>query len=242
MRMRVEIDGERFEVDLSKPHDLSIAVDPHGPQRVRAFGLAAARSVPARSGTFVGDVRLGGSCNCEELAFSPHGSGTHTEGRGHISSERIAVRAPSPSLLPATLVTVTPRGKIIDAALLQDCRIAAPFQEALVIRTLPNPAEKRQRDWSGTNPAHLVSDAMEYLASLGVQHLVLDLPSADPEDDGGKLLAHRAFLRGDCTITELAFIDDAIVDGAYLLDLQVAPIALDAAPSRPILYEVTRAR
>jgi hypothetical protein len=37
----------------------------------------------------------------------------------------------------------------------------------------------------------------------------------------------------------LAFIDDAIADGHYLLNLQVAPFVADAAPSRPILLPLT---
>jgi arylformamidase len=41
--------------------------------------------------------------------------------------------------------------------------------------------------------------------------------------------------RPNATVTELAFIDDSIADGQYLLNLQVAPFVADAAPSRPIL-------
>jgi hypothetical protein len=45
--------------------------------------------------------------------------------------------------------------------------------------------------------------------------------------------------RPTATVTELAFIDDAIPDGPYLLNLQVAPFVADAAPSRPILLPLT---
>ena len=38
------------------------------------------------------------------------------------------------------------------------------------------------------------------------------------------------------TITELIFVPNTVKDGLFLLDLQVAPFALDAAPSRPVLY------
>jgi hypothetical protein len=98
---------------------------------------------------------------------------------------------------------------------------------------------------------------MRWALARGCEHLVSDLPSADREDDRGLLIAHRTWWglppAGDAaadraaaaaracsrTITELAFVDDAAADGPYLLDLQVAPFDMDAAPSRPLLYPVS---
>jgi hypothetical protein len=40
------------------------------------------------------------------------------------------------------------------------------------------------------------------------------------------------------TVTELIYAPDPIPDGHYLLNLQVAPLLADAAPSRPVLYPV----
>jgi hypothetical protein len=95
----------------------------------------------------------------------------------------------------------------------------------------------------------LSGEAMLALVARGIEHLVLDLPSADRLSDGGALTAHRIFFglpphstqlsasaRPECTLTELAFIDDAIADGWYLLSLQAPAIAGDAVPSRPVLY------
>jgi arylformamidase len=69
------------------------------------------------------------------------------------------------------------------------------------------------------------------------------------QDDGGLLLSHRAFWGlpargsdGDVpvlpsrTITEMCYCSDLAADGVYLLSLQIAPVALEAAPCRPILY------
>jgi hypothetical protein len=39
----------------------------------------------------------------------------------------------------------------------------------------------------------------------------------------------------DRLLTELAYFDDALADGPYLLNLQVANIDLDAAPARVVL-------
>ena len=85
----------------------------------------------------------------------------------------------------------------------------------------------------------------------GLSDRVVDLPSLDRGDDPA-LTAHRIFwglppgatraaqaARPAATVTELAFIDDSIADGHYLLNLQVAPFVADAAPSRPILLPLT---
>jgi hypothetical protein len=124
------------------------------------------------------------------------------------------------------------------------------FHRALVVRTLPNDSGKRSAHHSGSNPPYLTSAAMELVRRLDVLHLLVDLPSVDREDDGGALSGHRIFWGvepgvrqipepySSRTITEMIYADDAIADGLYMLDLQIPPFALDAAPSRPILYAV----
>lgn len=73
-------------------------------------------------------------------------------------------------------------------------------------------------------------------------HLLIDLPSVDKEHDGGKLTAHKTFWnypkapRKEATITEMIFVPNAVKDGLYLLNLQVAPFENDASPSRPVIY------
>ena len=42
----------------------------------------------------------------------------------------------------------------------------------------------------------------------------------------------------DATITEMIFVQDAIEDGTYLLNLQIASFENDASPSKPILYAI----
>ena len=125
---------------------------------------------------------------------------------------------------------------------------------ALVVRTLPNAAAKRSAQYGGTSPPYFTACAMRWALLRGCEHVVMDLPSADREQDRGLLIAHRTWWglppAGDAaadraaracarTITELAFAEDAAADGAYLLDLQVAPFDMDAAPSRPLLYPVS---
>jgi arylformamidase len=111
----------------------------------------------------------------------------------------------------------------------------------LLIRTLPQ-RDDAARDWSGSNPPYLQSTACAWLRSIGVKHLLLDLPSVDREEDGGVLAAHHAFwdypntVDLERTITELLHIPAEVRDGEYLLELQLPHLMNDAAPSRPVLY------
>ena len=100
------------------------------------------------------------------------------------------------------------------------------------------------KDYSNTNPPYLSEAAAQFLVAKNILHLLIDLPSVDREKDEGKLIAHKTFwnvdgsIRYNATITELVYVEDAIKDGSYLLNLQVAPFENDAAPSRPILFRI----
>lgn len=154
-----------------------------------------------------------------------------------------SVPAPQPG---DTLITRTALERAARSHDMSGCR-------ALVIRTLPNSPDKRLHDYDvGHVPAYFSSDAMSWIVAQGIDHLVVDLPSVDRAADQGHLTAHRLFwgmppavtqalhaTRAHATITELAYIDDAIADGLYLLNLQVAPFDADAAPSRPFLMRLS---
>ena len=124
--------------------------------------------------------------------------------------------------------------------------------EAIVIRTLPNTSDKLSMKYSNTNPPYLSEDAAIFIRECGIQHLLIDLPSVDKEQDDGKLLAHKAFwnvknvtnlnadARINCTITEMIFVNNAVKDGNYLLNLQMASFENDASPSKPILYAIQK--
>lgn len=81
-----------------------------------------------------------------------------------------------------------------------------------------------------------------YFRRKNIAHLLIDLPSVDREKDDGKLAFHHGFWQVPDnpqfhkTITEFIFIPDIVVDGLYLLNLQVAPFQNDAAPSRPVIF------
>jgi len=133
-------------------------------------------------------------------------------------------------------------------------RAGAPegFLEALVLRTLPNEPSKQTADYDTYQPAYFTAEAMALVVSWGVQHLVVDLPSLDRLDDGGALTAHRIYWalppgsktlrearRPLATVSELAYVPDALRDGPVILHLQVPPWLSDAAPSRIMAYVCT---
>jgi hypothetical protein len=131
---------------------------------------------------------------------------------------------------------------------------------AAVIRTLPNGPTKfadtaaAAQAGAGITAPFLSQQAADELVARGIAHLVLDVPSADRAEDGGELTAHHLFFglprgstalaqaeRPDNTITELAYVEDTVADGWYLLSLQSPAIAGDAVPSRPVLYPLRTA-
>ncbi len=129
---------------------------------------------------------------------------------------------------------------------------AAELRRALVIRTLPNPEKKATHEYHAeTPPPFLSMEAASLLVEMNVEHVLVDVPSLDRMADGGRLSAHHIFFglppgerdaaaadRAHCTVTELIYVPDVVPDGYYLLDLQMPPFMTDAAPSRPLLYQV----
>ena len=250
--------NQQYRVDLSDAYDLAIALDFDGVQP-RWFCAPQAHSTPLLSGAFVGRVASGASCNCSTVTLTPHCDGTHTECVGHLTTDRLDVRTVVPKgLLSALLLSVTPTAAAGTDGLITRGALSAAWPDplafeprALVVRTRPNPVSKRSRDYLREPAPYLSVAAAELLVERGIEHLVLDVPSADRPDDAGCLSVHREFFglptgsvaladarRAHCTITELAYIDDAIADGAYLLSLHIPAFGGDAVPSRPMLYRI----
>lgn len=240
--MIIEHRGKCF--DLSKPVDISMPLH-DGPQ-VNCYFAPPFSTSPVVMGDFIGDIQQGGLLNYKNVTLNPHGNGTHTECLSHIYDSPLTInQALKQFHFLAQLVTVTPQKEksgdwVIGLPQLKD--IPEPGVNALIIRTLPNDKSKITRNYNKTNPPYLDEKVAAYLNKQGIFHLLVDLPSLDREEDGGKLLAHKAFwgipqkIRPSATITELVYVPDAIKDGLYLLNLQIAAFELDAAPSKPVIY------
>ena len=247
MLATININNSRLTVDFSKPLDISIVMSDSS-QNPLAWYLEKPQIYPVQLGDWVGRVSQGAAVNFNSISFNPHAHGTHTECLGHITKAFYSVNDALKSFFfMAEVITISPvligQDYLLSlAAITQKLKGKTPT--AVVIRTLPNTISKISQKYTNTNWPYLDHKAAEFLRDLGVEHLLIDLPSVDKEKDNGALLAHKAFWnipeapRKNATITEFVYVKDTIKDGPYVLNLQVAPFKNDASPSRPVLYEI----
>ena len=112
--------------------------------------------------------------------------------------------------------------------------------DGLVLRTLPNSEDKLTRKYHTRNTPFFTTEAIHFINDLGVIHWVVDSPTVDKYDDGGRLGNHHLFFEKKApykkTITEFAYIPDTLKDGQFFMKIEIPPMQLDAAPSRPFLF------
>ncbi len=250
MKIILAYNEEDYQVDLSTPIDLSIPIGD-----VKCFHAPDPTFTPYTSGDFIGSVSKGAPVNFYNVFFNPHGNGTHTESLGHITKKQESVNNFESYHFVSQLLSVGLDRKKRDRVLRYDeikGRIIKGIP-ALILRTKPNLSTKLKKDYSDSNPPYIDAKAMRYIAEMGIQHLLVDLPSVDREVDKGILASHHAFWkvkkdkadkysRKEATITELIFVDNRVKDGLYLLNLQLPAMELDAVPSRPVLYKMVKSK
>lgn len=254
MKTTIEHNGTAFSADLSQPIDISIPLSNTDSNPI-AWYIDKPVIEPVKMGDWVGKVSEGSSTNFNNIFFNPHGHGTHTECLGHITRDFYSVnQALKQFFFMAELVSVQPETQGEDLVITKaqiEAALKGKSPEAIVIRTLPNAAEKKSKNYSNTNPPYLEEAAATFIRECGIKHLLIDMPSVDRESDEGRLVAHKAFwnvkdinnlnadARHDATITEMIYVNDAIQDGSYLLNLQIASFENDASPSKPVLYKLS---
>ncbi len=175
---------------------------------------------------------------------------------GPIAAVLVSVKAaPAPEALAAG-ETTDPTPHAADSLVTRQAlerawtRDPAWRPSALVIRTgYGIPSAAGGEPIRAGSPPYLTRSAAAFLVERHIEHLLVDLPSLDREHDEGRLTAHRTFFglpagshalsdatRRNATVTELASIPADILDGSYLLSIQVPAWRGDAVPSRPLLY------
>lgn len=251
MVSKITYKGKSYNTDLAKPIDISIPLRA-GVENVNAWYVSPVKIEPVRMGDWVGDVKQGGSVNFRNIFFNPHGNGTHTECVGHISKEDYSINQVLKTFFfVAELITILPDeiengDRVITKAHIENC-LGEKRPEAIIIRTLDNHISKINKQYSNTNPPYIQQEAAALIDQLGIDHLLIDLPSVDREEDGGKLSAHHAFwqyphnIQLQRTITEMIYVPNNVFDGTYLLNLQIASFENDASPSKPVLYQLNAA-
>lgn len=247
MLTTIQYNSRKLQLDLSQPIDISIPIQA-SKKNVNAWYIDEPKIEPVHLGDWIGSVAEGADVNFNNIQFNPHAHGTHTECVGHITKEFHSINQNLKQFFfLAEVISVAPEKHFKDTVISKkqlQFALGNKKRDALVIRTLPNMKDKLTKQYSKTNWTYLQEDAVEYLVSKGVQHLLIDLPSVDREEDGGALKAHKAFwnfngkLREDSTITEFIFVPNNVDDGEYLLNLQIAPFENDASPSKPVLFKI----
>lgn len=248
MKITINFNNNPLTADLNQPIDISIPLK-EGMETVNCFWATYMDVAPVRMGSFVGSTQEGGNVNFKTVKFTPHGNGTHTECVGHISKEIYTINQSLKQFhFASQLISVYPQKQENGDRVITKDQLEGELIEgiqAIVIRTQPNDDLKLRTNYSGTNPPFIHHEAVEYLVNHGIEHLLIDLPSVDREEDEGKLLAHKAFwkypenTRVNATITELIYVDNKVKDGLYLLNIQIASFELDASPSKPVLYKMS---
>jgi len=267
MIINIFYNNQDYRIDTKKSFDISIPYKFNGDQP-NFYDVNPGQSSPLKSGETTYSVIAGAGCNVIEISMNIHCTGTHTECVGHLLENPGDVgMVLKDIIIPALLITVDPNS-FIDTEELYHCSVnnselvissksihkeVEKWKEhqpkALIIRTTPNTEEKKYYQYTMNPPPFFTNDALKNITNLGIEHLVVDLPSIDRISDNGILGNHRIFwgdgknAKGEVnsdstkTITELAFITDDVLDGFYFLNIQLPHFECDAAPSRPILIK-----
>lgn len=211
MIIKFEINNSEYRINTREGIDISIPLIFNGEQP-NIYDVNKASSKAFESKEFIGDTRLGGSCNFEEYKLIPHCNGTHTECVGHISDERIYINESlKEQLIPSILITLSPVNanetgdnysphKVKVDRLITKRSIEhalgsynPDFIESLIIRTTPNDDSKKSRRYSKNPPPYFSIDAMKLVKELNVKHLLVDIPSVDRARDEGRMTVHHMF-------------------------------------------------
>lgn len=234
----ISFDGKT--IDLSDSIDISLPISPDLP--ISAFGMQAAQErVLLEPKT---DEPKG--CRCSQLTIIPHVHTTHFETAQHYGDQKVSslmIARSIPPLLTCLTIHVewTPAGPIkFSTPNVRNGNVAAVL---LCSGWIKHQIQQKAYDWTGFNPPYVSVEMMEQIqrAFPRIRLLLLDLPSVDPEDDGGRLLAHRAFLKQENRgLIEMCLVDRQLIQDntIYALFPNIAAIDTDGIPCRPILYRL----
>jgi len=248
MKVEILFQDRKWEANLEEPIQLGIPIKPG--EHPNCFFAPDIDIQPFRSGDFIGSVQAGAPVNFMNVKINPHGNGTHTESLGHISAAKIPIyNILKKHHFVAQVITVKPLKQVNGDSVLNDmaCNISEIHKgiEALILRTIPNDSSKLTRDYSGNNPPYIDKELLFAFREIGIEHLLIDLPSVDREEDDGEMAGHKVWWNypteqySNRTITEMIYVSEDVKDGMYLLNLQTMCLVLDAVPTNPTIYKLS---
>jgi len=260
MKINIEYNTNIYEIDSDKGINISIPVEFNKDDNPKFYDTSNPKKNYYKSNGIEYNIDEGAGCSVPLVTMNIHCSGTHTETANHIiKNAPIISDFENLNFIPTQLISITPESNSNEAyhadinqddkvitkdQLLKSLAAVDEFLDAVIIRTLPNDMKKKTRNYNSDNHPFLSNEAVYFLKSKGVKHILVDIPSIDKFDDGGKLKNHNIFFTNEDgvvnknTITELVYIPDHCLDGKYLLCIGVPNFKLDAAPSKPIIYKI----
>lgn len=183
-------------------------------------------------------------CICEQIIFTPHANCTHLETARHVSPDGQTPMEVQMELANTPLLTC-----LVLNAIIQDNSIHSyePVNNngkqihAILLKTgwLADKFTAGQFDLNGSNPPSIAVELIDFLFDTfpDLKILMADLPTIDPESDGGRLLAHRRFFaRHGLGIVEMVNTGSNVIPGLYLLSLNMCIFESDASPCSPFIY------
>lgn len=233
-----------WQFDGQKVFSLARCIRTTGTEAVDAFGIHQAQKKQLLS------IEKGDNVNCWSFSVCPHTNATHTENASHVFSNTPELCASEiPDFMLAVAVVLKLKHDLGNCAesveIALDLKICEAIQsicmqaktQAAILLVDKSPPTHDIR-------CHFAPKIAEFLLGVGVEHLVTNLPSVDPREDGGKLAFHRAFFgqSNRRTITELChlpatlcLIEHSTVQ-LVLLQLNVADMEGDCSLSFPKIY------
>ena len=256
MKILIKDNNNSYSIDQSFGESISIPYNYNGDQP-NFYNAPQGKAQPMQQDGFLGVLSKGKGCNVMNIEQNIHCTGTHTECAGHILSNSVSINdVLNHEYFYTKLITVSPipssqsdesyhcsrddkdmviTNKMINGKIPKNSL-------GLIIRTSPNSTLKMNKKYNSLNTPFFTSNAIQYINDYGIRHLVVDTPTIDRYDDGGTLGNHHLFFEKKPpfkkTITEMAYIDDKIKDGKYLMTIEIPPMVLDAAPSRPFIFKL----
>ncbi|MHA2250414.1 MAG: cyclase family protein [Candidatus Kariarchaeaceae archaeon] len=253
LQLQIIVDNDCF--DLLDPISVSreILIEPEV-KTSNAFSLPKFKEEVFELNGFIGDIDQGGSCNVGIHTFCPHGF-THIETAAHITNEGLPINK-----IPVThfsgLVYLMDLSYLESEKIgwddikpkINDCKLPITM---LAIKT-KNSLISQFYDFSGSNPIFLdpiaAKKIVENIPKLTA--LILDFPSIDKEDDGGKLFAHKNYfgmshqenqIQNDPyrVLVELAYFSD-LKEGYYYCSMTPPKIQTNAVITDIILYRMVK--
>ena len=267
--MIIDITHNNFKYQLNTDKTFDISIPYHfNKKQPNFYNVKPGTSSPLKENKKSYTVKSGASCNVFEISMNIHCTGTHTEFVGHLLNDPGNIgKIVNEIFIPSLLISINPipfanskdsyhcnvedNELIIDKELIKASEkfILKYKPKALIIRSYPNPNKKKYFNYQENIAPFFTNNALKYLSSIEIKHLVVDIPSIDRMDDDGLLGNHRLFWNygreineelnehSEKTITEMTFIPNNIKDGFFFLNLQIPHFVSDAAPSRPLLIK-----